>query len=1334
MHNKNLRRLSWAAAIAATAGLIGLNPAQAGDKTWDFSSAPADLLISGNNDAVYRDAGGNPGGFLALTYPENSQSAAIAFPNLDPGKIVTGFTFTCDLRVGNSTGDRAADGFSISFVRDGDPFLVDVTDGDGTFADTTMGGNCCAETGSKTGIAVSFDTWSGNTFPTDPNDQTDIEGIIVRVDNVTVQKVALPTRHGAPDDNTSLQTGPRDATYWANGGDPRAPESWATLAWRPFTINLTTQGQLTVTWKGRTILDNFQTTYFPSAGQIVFAGRTGGANEHTHVDNIRLTTIAEAVTAVPGAPPNLRVGEVGSRRALIQWDAATVTGDPNARIAYEVERNGVVIAPQLTTLSFEDRGLQPGTAYTYKVRGKNIAGLAGPDSTVAANTVQDVPGVAFLKAEQWNNIAGGTYDAGLNDPHYSDPPDAIHYINGFSFGETSNFGNTWGENMFVKITGVLTVPEAGSYRFFIRSDDGSALFVNSTGAAIPDPTATTPVAIESTCCGAFEDVDEFGTTPEVTTEPIAFTKGQQVGITFVVKEGGGGDWGQVAIRKEGDPTPAGQLTPLRGAVLASPVDAVGATIAITTQPTAQTVSANSPVSFTVAATGSSPYGGDYGNVISYQWYVNGDAVLGANSATYSINVTPASLNNAKVKVVAAVAGASVTSSEVTLTVNPDTVAPTVAEVSGSDGFNSITFVFSEPVTDPSATTVANYTVTGLTLSNPVRVNDRTVRFTTTRQAENTQYPVTVNGVRDNANLASAFTGTFTSFKFQSGIAVFNLWNNQTGGFETFPDCCADAAPTETRIVNEYYTGSGLFENYFGQLKGVFVPEETGDYVFFVASDDHGELYLSTDADPANKKRIAVEPSWSDPRLWVGDGTASNTATRGEVGSRQNRSDEYPDTEWSTGAGGKITLTKGNRYYLEVLYKEGGGGDHGAATFKLASAADPANGATALNGGKIGWFIDPNKIAPIITRRPTTVKFAAGQTIEFSVEAESATPVTYQWYQNKRAIPGATSATLTIPNAGVLNVGDYYVDVSNRNGTASSFPDNDSRAIMTGAFVIEAEDYNYEAGKTVAAASTMPLAADLYKGKDGLPGIDFVNNTPSGGADDANGNSLRNGWVENGTVFPSPPGAGGNLDVIIDNGGGNTERPDFTLANNYKIGWGGTGNWWNYTRNFAPGQYNAVWVGSRDGRDNNVMSRTLEIVTGDPTKADAATTVVGELTANGTGAWSSNDSIPFLTPGGATAATFTLGANTTLRLRISAGDGDNDYILFYPAGAAPTNPVITGLVVNPNGSITITWTGGGQLEASATLNGAYAPVPGATGGTFTWTPGANDNVVFVRVRN
>ncbi|MEN9676072.1 MAG: hypothetical protein RIS76_1968, partial [Verrucomicrobiota bacterium] len=826
--------LQYLAATTALTALVGLTPAKAADVTYNFDAGqPAGVTIGGNNDAMFVATGGNPagGGFMAVTYPENSQTGIVVFDNTDPGKVVTGFSFSCDLRVGNSTGDRAADGFSISFARDGDPFLT-------SLADSDLGGNCCAETGTKTGIAVSFDTWSGNTFPTDPNDTTDIEGIIVRVDNVTVKKIGLPTRHGTADDITSLQTGPRDAAYWANGGDPRDPAAWATLAWRQFAIDLTSEGKLSVTWKGNKVLDSEQTTYFPSAGQLVFAARTGGANENTHVDNIRLVTTAQTVSAVPGAPPNLKAS-VGSRRALLTWDAAVVAGDPNARVAYEVERNGTVVAPLLTTTTYEDRGLTPGTSYTYKVRGKNIAGLAGPDSTITAKTVSDVAGLAFTKNEVWFNISGTAVDAGTGDPHYSDPPDTVRYGNGFSFGETTGFGNTYGDNYISRMTGLVTVPETGSYRFFVRSDDASALYVKV--GSLPNELAEATVAVETGCCGGFEDVGADGTVPEVTSEPIALTAGQKVGITFLVKEGGGGDWGQVAWRKEGNPTPAANLTPIRGAIIESPVDAVGASISITQSPVDTTAGANSPVTFTAAATGSSPYGGDYGNAISWQWYVNGTAVLGANSSSYTIPVLTPSLNNAKFKVVVAVAGANATSAEATLIVTADVTPPTVEQMSGAESFDTITVTFSEPVTDPSAVAAGNYSFTGLTVSSATRVNDRTVRLVTSKQTAGSTYPATINGVKDNANLSSAFAGTFSAFQFKQGVAAFSIWNNQTGDFSTFADITVP--PNETRILTEFYTGAGLFENYFGQLKAIFVPETTGDYVFYVASDDHGEIYL-----------------------------------------------------------------------------------------------------------------------------------------------------------------------------------------------------------------------------------------------------------------------------------------------------------------------------------------------------------------------------------------------------------------------------------------------------------------------------------------------------------
>ncbi|MGZ8919774.1 MAG: hypothetical protein ACXW3L_02200, partial [Limisphaerales bacterium] len=215
----------------------------AGTATFDFTADPTTtLIINGNNDQPWQASGGNPGGFLALTYPQNDQRAAIVFDDIDDGKLVKAFRFEADIRAGNPQGDRAADGFSVNFARGNDPYLADPTNVGGGFA-----GGGPAEFGTQTGIAVSFDTWSGNALP----DTSDIEGIIVRVDNVTVNKTALATRNGACDDVNSLQTGPRDAAFWADPNtvaDPataaRTPESWDTLCWQPLIVDLDETGKL----------------------------------------------------------------------------------------------------------------------------------------------------------------------------------------------------------------------------------------------------------------------------------------------------------------------------------------------------------------------------------------------------------------------------------------------------------------------------------------------------------------------------------------------------------------------------------------------------------------------------------------------------------------------------------------------------------------------------------------------------------------------------------------------------------------------------------------------------------------------------------------------------------------------------------------------------------------------------------------------------------------------------------------------------------------------------------------------------------------------------------
>ena len=289
--NRSLQKLSI---LGCLLGIAAVVDARAGQATYDFTQDPSSVLkITSNVTDPWRSTGGNPGGYLAITDAANSLNSVIIFPDIDAGKLVNAFTFDADLRLGNGTGNsgRPADGFSISYARSNDPVIVN---GGSSLNDFAVAGG--PENGTKTGIAVSFDTWSGNTLP----DGADIEGIIVRVDNKTVLRNPMPTRNGACTDVSSIQTGPYDGQ---DSGDT------AGLCWAKVEVSLDTAGKLTVKYKGKTLLDQYQTTFFPSAGQLVLAGRTGGANENTHIDNIVLTTSVASelirVTSFTPAPDKI---------------------------------------------------------------------------------------------------------------------------------------------------------------------------------------------------------------------------------------------------------------------------------------------------------------------------------------------------------------------------------------------------------------------------------------------------------------------------------------------------------------------------------------------------------------------------------------------------------------------------------------------------------------------------------------------------------------------------------------------------------------------------------------------------------------------------------------------------------------------------------------------------------------------------------------------------------------------------------------------------------------------------------------------------------------------
>ncbi len=97
------------------------------------------------------------------------------------------------------------------------------------------------------------------------------------------------------------------------------------------------------------------------------------------------------------------------------------------------------------------------------------------------------------------------------------------------------------------------------------------------------------------------------------------------------------------------------------------------------------------------------------------------------------------------------------------------------------------------------------------------------------------------------------------------------------------------------------------DNYGTRVTGFIVPPVSGSYTFALSGDDTAELWLSTDATTANGSLIASVASASAFRQW----------------------DFSPATQQSA----PRTLVQGQRYYVELLHKEGTGTDHWSVGWK-----------------------------------------------------------------------------------------------------------------------------------------------------------------------------------------------------------------------------------------------------------------------------------------------------------------------------------------------------------------------------------------------------------------
>ncbi|MFM7136909.1 MAG: M60 family metallopeptidase, partial [Planctomycetota bacterium] len=191
----------------------------------------------------------------------------------------------------------------------------------------------------------------------------------------------------------------------------------------------------------------------------------------------------------------------------------------------------------------------------------------------------------------------------------------------------------------------------------------------------------------------------------------------------------------------------------------------------------------------------------------------------------------------------------------------------------------------------------------------------------------------------------SFTATFESSagnrqSFPVAVLAGGGWLETFAGIPGNAIADLEAAPTypgspTTAFVLTSLEATPDVADEFGQrLRARVTPPVTGDYTFWIASDDNGVLRLSSDANPANAVPIASVPGYTARRAWT----------------------QYPEQRSQV-----IRLAAGRSYFLEALAKDGGGGDHLAVAWTGPGISEP----TVIGG------------AALALHRPPTVPVLSG---------------------------------------------------------------------------------------------------------------------------------------------------------------------------------------------------------------------------------------------------------------------------------------------------------------------------------------------------------------------
>src|SRR5690554_4593449 len=164
-------------------------------------------------------------------------------------------------------------------------------------------------------------------------------------------------------------------------------------------------------------------------------------------------------------------------------------------------------------------------------------------------------------------------------------------------------------------------------------------------------------------------------------------------------------------------------------------------------------------------------------------------------------------------------------------------------------------------------------------------------------------------------------------EFKQGVVYRDYWLNVSGKTvdELRSDARFPAKPDGFDVLTKLEGPINWGDKYGARVQALVTPPSSGNYTFYIASDDYAELWLSSDAQPEKKQLIASVPGATRIDQW----------------------NKYPQQ-----ISASIRLEQGKKYYLEVVHKEHLYDDH----FRVAWEG-PGTSLQVIGGQAIAPYLE-----------------------------------------------------------------------------------------------------------------------------------------------------------------------------------------------------------------------------------------------------------------------------------------------------------------------------------------------------------------------------------------